>query len=166
MSQSFLIQHLLFTRDITIATLASTSEEIADVIPKTSTNNIRWHLGHILVTQDQLLFGKLQENSGIPEHYIALFGRDTSPSNWKETGGVPSLKELHTLLDSQKDRITNAFNDQLEKPLPKPFTVKSYTIETFGHMVAFATWHEGYHHGFINGLKRAVNEKNLWPAKA
>ncbi|SFS54220.1 DinB family protein [Marininema halotolerans] len=164
MSQSFLIQQYTFSRHITLATLESTTETLADVIPETSTNNIRWHLGHILVSTDMLLFGKIDEaSSGIPQHYLSLFFVDTSPANWKNEN-VPTLTELRELLTSQIERV-QVFDKKIEEPLPQPFTVQGHTINTFGQMLSFITWHEGYHHGFINGLKRAVGEKNLWPSQ-
>ncbi|MRG85700.1 DinB family protein [Salinibacillus xinjiangensis] len=76
-----LFQHFHFVRGQTLAALDGTTEEIADMIPTGFHNNIRWNLGHIFLSLNNLLYSYIGEKHGLTERDYQLFQFSTSPSD-------------------------------------------------------------------------------------
>src|SRR5690625_2674028 len=82
--------------------------ETLDFQAKPFNNTLRWHIGHVLVFTEKLLFGYPKRTKHVPEEYATLFGPGTKPSEW--TDSPPSLEELVEYLQHQQERINN-FDD-------------------------------------------------------
>lgn len=143
--------------------LDATTDEMATVIPNGFKNNILWNLGHIYVSQDQLLYSFLGEQHTVPTHYVNLFRMNTSPADW--TGGIPSLAELRVSLETQPERLIETFTGRLYERLEKPFKLgPENEFTTLAEMICFANFHEGIHQGVINSIKRTLGVEDLWTA--
>ena len=135
------------TRAVIAKTLDGVSPEALDVVPEGFNNNIRWQLGHILVTAELFLF-KGQEK--LPASYNELFGPGSKPANW--TGDVPSVATLLEQLNEQLARIQEVDTTTFEIKLEKPFIGN----ETVGELAAMGAFHEAMHVGQIQALKQIV----------
>ncbi|WP_064092030.1 DinB family protein [Rossellomorea aquimaris] len=164
MKEDMLFQQMDFIRFRTIAALDATTEQQADDMPPGFKNSIRWNLGHIVLSQENLLYSFVGENEHkqLPPHYGDLFGFNTSPHTWNELT-PPTLQELREHLESQSERIKVAFSDRLEEQGVKPFVLgKKFSFTTLGEVLSFANWHEGLHQGVITAIKRVQGVENLW----
>jgi uncharacterized damage-inducible protein DinB len=142
-------------RSNTLRTLDSITEESADQMPPGFRNTIRWHLGHIYLTQEWLVFYHGNERASIPETFPALFAPGTNPAEWKTE--PPTLKSLRSLLSEQPSRISKTFAGRLDEIAKKPFkTGDQLELTTVGGILAFTLQHEGLHYGFMNALTRAI----------
>jgi uncharacterized damage-inducible protein DinB len=165
MNENVLFQQLEFIRLRTLAFLDATTEEQADGMPDGFRNSIRWNLGHILLTHENLLYSFLgeQEKKGIPEGFDGLFGFHTSPLTWKENNLTPpSLSVLRNLLEDQPKRFKEVFSGRLNEQGEKPFNLGSVTLTTLADVFAFTNWHEGLHQGTITTIKRVQGVENLF----
>ena len=135
------------TRAVLSKTLEGVSPEALDIVPEGFNNNIRWQLGHILVTAELFLF-KGQET--LPTSYNELFGPGSKPANW--TGDVPSVATLFEQLNEQLARIQEVDTTTFDIKLEKPFIGN----ETVGELAAMGAFHEAMHVGQIQALKRIV----------
>ncbi|MCA1055012.1 DinB family protein [Rossellomorea aquimaris] len=165
MQENVLFQQLSFIRMRTLALLDATTEEKADDMPDGFRNSIRWNLGHILFSHENLLYSFLgeQEKKALPDHYGKLFGYGTSPLTWKEEQLTPpSLSELRELLEEQPKRIENVFSGRLDEEGEKPFNLGVVTLTTLGDVFAFVNWHEGLHQGTITSIKRCQGIQDLF----
>jgi uncharacterized damage-inducible protein DinB len=165
MNEQMVFQQMDFIRMRTLAFLDATTEEQADQMPEGFRNSIRWNLGHILLSQENLLYSFAGENErkGIPAHYNELFGFNTSPSTWEENGLTPpSLKELRDLLEDQPNRVKKVFASRLDEQGEKPFDLGTVSFTTLGEVLSFANWHEGLHQGTITSIKRVQGVENLF----
>ncbi|MFD2371033.1 DinB family protein [Brevibacillus sp. GCM10020057] len=152
-NNTFIMDTYDLVRSLTLGALNNASEEIADVIPAGFNNNIRWNLGHILVTQDSFMYGPSCPH--LPESYPALFKPGSKPADW--TGDVPTLATLAAQLEEQKARIKEAFAGRLDEKLPQPFHLGNKgTMHTLGEMFAFSLFHEGMHANALGLLLKAV----------
>ena len=135
------------TRAVLSKILEGVSPEALDIVPEGFNNNIRWQLGHILVTAELFLF-KGQEK--LPASYNALFGPGSKPANW--TDDVPSvatlLEQLNEQLASIQEVDTTTFDIKLEKPF--------IGNETVGELAAMGAFHEAMHVGQIQALKKLI----------
>ncbi|MFZ3579175.1 DinB family protein [Virgibacillus sp. DJP39] len=161
MIENLLFKQMIFVRKRTIASLEATSEQFADEIPSGVKNSIRWNLGHILVSQDNLLYPFIGETHHVPKHYLELFQRGTSPDEWEID--YPSLSEIRGYLVEQPNRIKETFDGMLDKPIQQPVKFDDdYELTSLGDLLSFTIWHEGLHQGAINTIKRAVGIEDLW----
>lgn len=151
--QSFVWNQYELIRGITLATLVNTTEDAANIVPVGFSNNIRWNLGHILLSQDFLLFGPT--GTPLPPSYGALFAPGTKPADWQ--GDIPTLETLAAQFKEQSARIKETLQSRLNESLPQPLSLGDKgTIHTYGEMLLFTLYHEGMHMGCISGLRKGI----------
>jgi uncharacterized damage-inducible protein DinB len=127
-------------------------EETADIQSKYFNNTIRWHIGHVLVVNEKLLFRYPKKSENIPANYADLFGSGTKPANWTEE--PPSLEELTKNLVEQQERM-NDFDDLFWKS-NVTFKVPFGSVETFGDLLIMLGHHESEHLGKMKAMLQVV----------
>src|SRR4249920_2544294 len=73
--------------------LRAIPREKADIIPPTWKNNVRWHVGHLIVVPQMLTYGLLREPLKVPAEFKTWFAKGTSPREWG-SDAVPGYEEL------------------------------------------------------------------------
>src|SRR5699024_3136296 len=131
------------TRNATIDFAEQLDEQTADVQAPFFNNTIRWHLGHILVMTEGLLFGYPDNKDGLPEHYNDLVNMGTKPADW--SGELPALSELIEQLKAQKTRIDQLTEDFFAKDLD--YTLPFGNFKTYGDIYELTLMHENEHRG-------------------
>lgn len=149
------MEHIVFNqielhRSRTLAIVAELSENQADVVPRGFNNNIRWHLGHILSTQERFAFLFIGEHLSLPQELMNLFLNGTKPADWQ--AAPPDLPSLLRLLEEQPGRIRERLQGRLEEQLTAPFKEFSRLDE----VLLFGSCHEAMHAGYMMALKKAV----------
>jgi hypothetical protein len=151
----FTIKNFEMTRNFFLKHVKSVDEKIADIQPEGFNNNIRWHVGHVLLTAEYFLFDFPVKTTFLPTDYIDLFNKGTSPAEW--TGEVPTLEVLIVQLNDQLERMKEIpearFNEQLEKPL--------FDFKTYGEKANMALFHEAYHLGQMHTIKRIIDKQTV-----
>ncbi|MDQ0190960.1 DinB family protein [Alicyclobacillus cycloheptanicus] len=155
MNDNALFDTLRFARSAVLSLVNDVSEEAADTIPNGFRNNIRWHLGHIYIVQENLIFGAAHIHRTLPEGFKEAFSMGTSPADWKSRPA--SLDTLKEVLTSQSGRVVEAFEGKLDDALPSPVKIGSVEMSAPRDLISFAVFHEGQHIGIIKGLKYAIN---------
>lgn len=145
-----LLSQIELNRSRTLDIVSELSEKAADVIPNGFNNNIRWHLGHILTTQERLAFRFIQEQLDLPEDLMGLFVNGTKPADWQTA--PPDLPTLRKLLAEQPGRIGPRLQGRFEEKLIVPFK----DFSRLGEVIVYSIGHEAVHAGYIMALKKAV----------
>ncbi|WP_409304527.1 DinB family protein [Peribacillus sp. SCS-155] len=145
-----LFKQFTLTKERFLKKLEGLDETILDVQPHGFNNNIRWHIGHVLTVTEQFMFGFPKKSTNIPERYLSLFAKDTSPKEWSQD--VPSLAELTGCLKEQADRLQAIPAGMLTDKLKRPFN----DLKTYGELANMAMFHEAYHLGQIHSLERMI----------
>lgn len=124
------------------------SHEQMMMIPQGFNNNILWNLGHIVTTQQLLMYKNSELQCPMDQDQLKLYTKGTSPTTWE--GVSPDSNYLkYFLLDSMKH-----LEKDLEKQIFKNF--KSYTTQTqvtipdFESCLSFNFFHEGLHLSLIH----------------
>jgi hypothetical protein len=153
--ENSIIRQLYITRSITEDLLKNTPEHLLDIIPPGFHNNIRWNFGHIVYTQEKLVFALSGEELSLPPSFQENFAAGTKPS---ESGtGVPQIMEIATELTKQKDRIKEYAVTRFNQTLPKPFTNQmGITFNTFNDALLFSFYHEAVHVQAIKDLTKVI----------
>lgn len=137
-------------RSRTLALIAELSENQADAVPQGFNNNIRWHLGHILTTQERFAFLFIEEPLSLPQELMNLFLNGTKPEDWQTAPlDLPSLVKL---LKEQPSQIQQRLQGRLEEQITVPFK----EFKRLDEVLLFGTCHEAMHAGYIMALKKAV----------
>lgn len=140
------------TRQMLLNFVQDLNEEVSQVQPEGFNNNIRWHIGHLLVTSESFMFGYPKKSTNIPVEYASLFNMGTNPAAWE--GEVPSIQELSKCLKEQAKRINAIPEDFFEQKLPFKFPLDG--IEKYSDLYALMLHHESEHLGQMKAMKRAI----------
>lgn len=138
-----------FTRRSLLRILEGLDDRLVTIQPKKFNNNILWHIGHILVVNEKMIFGfPINHSSKIPTSYYDLFCSGSDPSKWNSE--VPELEVLITYLEEQSNRINELPNEFFEKKLPFEFPLGT----TYKELYEFLIYHESEHIGQIKAMKK------------
>lgn len=142
------------TRGFLKTYLETLTLEQLNTIPKGYNNNILWNIGHIIVTE-QLLVYKL---SGLPmlvnEDLISKYMKGTKPEVDATQDDVNTLKDL--LFTTIKRTSEDYSNGQFT-------SFQEYILSTTGNVltkvedaISFNLFHEGIHFGYIMAMTKLV----------
>lgn len=148
--ESIVFNQIELHRSRTLELITELTENQADIVPHGFNNNIRWHLGHILTTQERFAYRLIEEPLGLPEELMNLFLNGTKPADWQTT--PPDLPSLIKLLQEQPGQIRNRLQGRLEEQITVPFK----DFKRLDEVLLFGTCHEAMHAGYIMALKKAV----------
>jgi hypothetical protein len=142
------------TRGFLKTYLETLTLEQLNTIPKGYNNNILWNIGHIIVTE-QLLVYKL---SGLPmlvnEDLIGKYMKGTKPEIDATQDDINILKDL--LFTTIKRTSEDYSNGQFT-------SFQEYILSTTGNVltkvenaISFNLFHEGIHFGYIMAMAKLV----------
>ena len=125
-----------------------------NAIPKGFNNNVIWNIGHIVVTEQLLVYKLSGLQPMVSDVLIDKYKKDSKPDGKASQEEVNEIKDLllSTIERTAKDYKNGAFK-----------TYNEYTVSTTGNTLKnvddalnFALLHEGMHVGYILALKRAL----------
>ncbi|MFE3848252.1 DinB family protein [Flavobacterium sp. LB3P45] len=125
-----------------------------NTIPEGFSNNLIWNIGHIIVSQ-QLLVYKL---SGLPmmisDDLVEKYKKGTKPEHIATQAEVDEIKSLlfESINQTKVDYDNKIFKDYME-----------YTTSTGDHVLrnaedamSFSNFHEGLHIGIMMGIRKFI----------
>jgi hypothetical protein len=152
----FLFSTSLAYRQMLVNAIDKMDDEILDIIPDGSKNNIRWHLAHLVVTPGLLTYRLIGRDIPlISIEFINSAKKGTNPDSFSlnEDFGKKHLCELliETVKQSQRDF------EELSKEKFKPYeTSTGYVLENLSSAIAFSNIHDGLHIGNIRMMARFI----------
>lgn len=142
------------TRKALKAILENTSLEDLNKIPEGFNNNIIWNIGHIVVTEQVLVYKLSGLQPMVSDNIIGKYRKDAKPEGDVSQEDVDEIKTLlfSTIERTKKDYSNNAFSGYNE------YTVSTTgnTLKNIDDALNFVLFHEGMHMGYILALKRAI----------
>jgi hypothetical protein len=130
------------------------SLEDLNKIPEGFNNNIIWNIGHVIVTEQLLVYKLSGLQPMVSDVLINKYRKDSKPEGDVSQAEVDEIKALlfSTIERTKKDYANNAFSGYNE-----------YTVSTTGNTLKnvddalnFVLFHEGMHIGYILALKKAL----------
>ncbi|WP_417290502.1 DinB family protein [Corallibacter sp.] len=130
------------------------SLEDLNKIPKGFNNNIIWNIGHIIVTEQVLIYKLSGLKPTISESLVSAYMKGTKPEKdvtQKDVNEIASLL-FSTLQQTEIDYKKGVFKNF------KPYTVSTTgnTLNNVEEALQFALFHEGLHFGYVLALLRAI----------
>ncbi|RTY68843.1 DinB family protein [Flavobacterium sp. RSP49] len=124
-----------------------------NTIPEGFNNNLIWNIGHIIVTQQVLVY-KL---SGLPmmvsEEMVEKYKKGTKPEHIATQEELAEMKDLlfETINQTKLDFENKNFKNFTEYP-----TSTGYTLESAQDAMAFNDFHEGLHIGIMMSIRKFI----------
>jgi len=142
------------TRGYFKAFLDKLSLEDLNKIPDGFKNNIIWNIGHIVVTEQLLLYRLSGLPTMVSDEMIEKYKVGSKPEKFVIQEEVDEISELlfSTIKKTQEDYKNNKF-----------VNYKEYTVSTTGNTlrniddaISFALFHEGMHFGYVLALRKLI----------
>lgn len=136
--------------------LETNSLEDLNKIPKGFNNNIIWNIGHVLVTEQLLVYKLSGLNTVVSEALINKYRKGTKPETQATQKDVEEIKDLlfKTIEKTHQDYLNGVFENYNE------YTVSTTgnTLKSVDDALQFALFHEGLHIGSIMALLKAIKK--------
>ncbi|MCS6823408.1 MAG: DinB family protein [Cytophagaceae bacterium] len=122
-------------------------------IPQGCNNNIAWNLGHMVTSQQLLTYAKCNLPLLIPDEYLPLFRKDTSPKDWAKPADIEEMRRIfaHSNDMFYRDYVSNKFQNY------QAYTTSSgLTLKHIDDALIYNYGHETLHYGVILMLRKLV----------
>lgn len=144
---------LRISRKNTIGLLSRFDEEQLNHIPTGFNNNLAWHLGHLVVTQQLLNYGL----SGLPmlveNDMVSKYRKGTKPESPINTA---EIEQLNGLMISCVDQLETDYEKGIFQNFKTYPTSFNATLTSIEDSIIFNNIHEGLHLGYIMAMARLV----------
>lgn len=139
-----------------VADLARACEAQADVVPPTWNNNMRWQVGHLVVTPRLLVFGLAGKDLGVPGEYRGWFAKGSGPAAW-EGAPVPPLGDLLREMTDGMEPVFEEVRANGGVAFAEPYqTSAGAVLRSPRESLLFSLVHDGIHLGSALALRRAL----------
>lgn len=127
--------------------------ETLNKVPTGFNNNLAWHLGHIIASQQIICYSFSGQQPKIKEEYINKYRKGTRPEADIDEAELNELKDLlfSTLSATESDFAAGVFTNY--KPVTLSF---GNTLNSIADALAFVPVHDSLHLGYAMALRRAV----------
>lgn len=122
-------------------------------IPRGFNNNIIWNIGHIVVSQQMLLYLASGNQPMVSPELIERYNRGTRPEGDVTLQEADEIKNLlfTTIEKSEQDYNKGLFANYTERR-----TEFGFVLSSIEDAIAFNNYHEAVHLGVIMGLRKFV----------
>lgn len=130
--------------------------------PVEGANHIAWQLGHLLVSQNQIVNGALPGSMPpLPEGFAEKFTKETASSDRKDD--FPRKDELLSIYRQQHDALLKRAGELTPEEFERPVTGPIQRIcKTAGEAIAFQPTHWTMHAGQWAVLRRKLGRPPLF----
>lgn len=136
-----------------LALVKNLSNQQLNEIPNSSSNNLIWHLGHLVVTHKLLIYGLSGNDLGLETNFVDQFKK----------GSKPNVNVSENECETIKNKLKAIFlelEDDLKKDIFKTFkkypTSYNFEITNLNDAISFNNLHFGLHVGSILKLKKQI----------
>lgn len=125
-----------------------------NLVPVGYNNNLVWNYGHVVVTQQLLVYGPTGQAFHVEESLVEKYRRGSKPDGKANSAEVERLRELglSTLDALEADYVTGCFSRF--EPYTTGFGVHLANVED---ALRFLPAHECLHLGYAMALKRMLS---------
>ncbi|HQU60309.1 MAG: DinB family protein [Phaeodactylibacter sp.] len=122
-------------------------------IPEGFSNNLLWNAGHVLATQQKLLYGLSGQELLLSDIFIETFRKGTRPEGEYDAQMAEFIKEklVPTAQQAAMDYERGVF--QTFTPYQTSYGIE---LKDFGQALQFNNVHESLHLGYMMALKKRL----------
>lgn len=141
------------SREIYAKILDGYSLEQLNRIPEGWSNNLMWHIGHIMVSQQILVYKGSGLQTALSDSVVAMYMRGTKPERDVTQSEVDEMKSLlfSTVQKTEEDYRNGIFTTYTQRK-----SELGFDLSTTEDAIVFNNYHEGIHLGMVLRLKKLV----------
>jgi hypothetical protein len=129
------------------------SIEDLNKIPDGFRNNLIWNIGHIIVSQQILVYKGSNQPMVVSDDLVSLYARGTAPH--RDISPSEAV-ELRNLLDSLIRKTEDDYNDGIFTEYNARKSEMGYDLATVEDAIAFNNHHEALHLGIMMQLRKFI----------
>ena len=122
-------------------------------IPNGFSNNLIWNIGHIIVTQQRLIYKMSDLPMHISDGLLETYKTGTKPT---EKTTKEEVDELKILLLSLVEQTKNDFKNEKFTSFREMTTSTGFYLATTKEALEFNNYHEGLHLGFMMNIRKFI----------
>lgn len=135
--------------------LDSVKEEDLIKVPEGFNNNILWNFGHIVVTQNVLIYGMSGLDFTIPTGIISQFRKGTFPTDTEKP--LAELEAIKLIAENANYQLIEDIKEVKFQDYQSYETSFGITLNSFNDALQFNNIHESMHLGYVIALKKALS---------
>jgi len=123
-------------------------------IPPGFSNNLAWNLGHIIATQQGLVYGLSGLPTLVSKEMIDRYKKGTRPENFIGEDEIQEMKRLlfATLDQTERDYAEGRFTHFKEFPI----ATVGHTLQNVDDALLFNDYHEAIHLGMMLQIRKFI----------
>jgi hypothetical protein len=129
------------------------SLEQLNTIPEGMSNNLVWNIGHVIVSQQKLVYALSGLPTNIPDSMFEKYQNGSRPDG-KATQA--EVDEIQKLLLEMVEKTKSDFEAGIFKEFHPYQTKTGFYLGTFTEAIAFNNYHEGIHLGIMMSIKKYI----------
>ncbi len=149
----FIFEALLVLRNNTLKSVQTLSTGQLNKIPEGHNNNIIWHIGHMMASQQTLCYLRSGATPNLTMEFIDKYRKGTSPKGWDQQ---VSMEEIKPLFLSSAEVFEKEYQDGKFKAYESYTTAAGVTLTTIDEAIIYSYGHENLHYGNILTLLKLV----------
>jgi hypothetical protein len=127
------------------------SLEQLNTIPEGMSNNLVWNIGHVIVSQQKLVYALSRLPKNIPDSMFEKYQNGSRPDG-KATQA--EVDEIQKLLWEMVEKTKSDFEAGIFKEFHPYHTKTGFYLGSFIEAIAFNNYHEGIHLGMMLQIKK------------
>jgi len=127
--------------------------EQLNTIPEGFGNNLIWNLGHVIVTQQLLVYKLSGLSMAVTDEMVEKYRKGTKPEHDVTQAEVDEIKEL--LLKSV-DQLEADYNNGIFVNYQEYPTSTGYILKSAKGAIEFNNFHEGLHIGIMMSIRKFI----------
>lgn len=129
------------------------STEQLNKIPPGFSNNLIWNIGHIVVSQQMLMYLASGNTPNVSIEMINKYKRGTRP---ERDASAEEIAELRSLLFTLVDKSEENYNAGVFTTYTERKTELGFTLTSIEDAIEFNNYHEATHLGIMMSLRKFV----------
>jgi hypothetical protein len=141
------------TRAFLLDTVKDLSIEKLNIVPPGFSNNIIWHLGHLIASQQGICYLRPGLPPVVEEYLVQLFKSGTKPERFFNAEEAETIKQT---LFSSLDQLNTDLQHNLFANYTTWTTRYGVELKSIDDALQFMLFHEGLHSGYVTYMQRLI----------
>ncbi len=150
----FTFRALKNIRDILSTIINNNTKENLNKIPNGFNNNIIWNIGHVVITEQALIYKLSGLKPELPDTLINKYKKDSRPKGPVSQEEIDEIKKL--LTTTIKKTELNYNNGLFVNYTPYTVSTTGNTLNNIDDALHFLSIHDGIHYGYVLALLKAI----------
>ncbi len=144
---------LKISRENLLERVRNFSEAQLNHIPEGFNNNLIWHMGHLVVTQQLLCYRLSGLEANVSEDWINRYRKGTQPEGLV---GSEEIEQIKALLRTSVAQMQEDYQSEHFREFKTYQTSYGVMLKNIEDALVFNNLHEGVHYGYVLAMAKLI----------